>query len=70
MNSARDLIKLSESYHSRLYDEIEAKHPEAFDNSDNEACGRGTELMSRLLKERLTKRQYKIEQGRLRDAVP
>ena len=60
MNSARDLIRLSEFYRSKLYDELEAKHPEAFDNSDDEACLRGTEVMCRFLKERLTKDNIKL----------
>src|ERR1051325_2228472 len=55
MNSARDLIELSDFYRSKLYDELEAKHPEAFDNSTDEACLRGTEVMCRFLKQRLTK---------------
>lgn len=60
MNSARDLIKLSEFYRSKLYDELEAKHPEAFDNSNDEACLHGTEVMCRFLKERLTKDNIKL----------
>jgi len=60
MNSSRDLIRLSEFYRSKLYDELEAKHPEAFDNSDNEACLRGTEIMCRFLKQRLTKDNMKL----------
>jgi protein-arginine kinase activator protein McsA len=60
MNSARDLIRLSEFYRSKLYDELEVKHPEAFDNSDDEACRRGTDLMCRFLKERLTKDNIKL----------
>jgi protein-arginine kinase activator protein McsA len=55
MNSARDLIRLSTFYRSKLYDELEARHPEAFDNSDREACVRGSELMRGFLKKRLTK---------------
>jgi protein-arginine kinase activator protein McsA len=60
MNSARDLIKLSNFYRSKLYDELEARHPEAFDNSDTEACRRGSELMRRFLKKRLTKDGIKL----------
>ena len=60
MNSSRDLIKLSNFYRSRLYDELEARHPEAFDNSDTEACRRGSELMRRFLKKRLTKDGIKL----------
>lgn len=60
MNSSRDLIRLSNFYRSKLYDELEARHPEAFDNSDNEACLRGSELMRRFLKERLTKDKIRV----------
>jgi hypothetical protein len=62
MNSARDLIRLSDFYRSKLYDELEAKHPEAFDNSNDEACLRGTEVMCRFLKKRLTKDNIKLNQ--------
>ena len=60
MNSARDLIRLSEFYRSKLYDELEAKHPEAFDNSDDEACRRGTDVMCQFLKQRLTEDNIKL----------
>ena len=60
MNSSRDLIRLSDYYRFKLYDELEAKHPEAFDNSNNEACLRGTEVMCRFLKKRLTKDNIKL----------
>ena len=60
MNSARDLIRLSNFYRSKLYDELEARHPEAFDNSDDEACRRGSGLMRRFLKERLTKDKVRL----------
>jgi hypothetical protein len=55
MNSSRNLITLSNYYRSKLYDELEVLHPEAFDNSDDEACRRGTTLVRRFLKTRLTK---------------
>jgi hypothetical protein len=60
MNSARDLIRLSNFYRSKLYDELEARHPEAFDNSDREACLRGSDLMRRYLKKRLAKDGIKL----------
>ncbi|HTE16388.1 MAG TPA: hypothetical protein VK642_15050 [Burkholderiales bacterium] len=60
MNSARDLIRLSDFYRSKLYDELEDKHPEAFDNSDTEACQRGSEVMRRFLKKRLSKDNIKL----------
>src|SRR5258708_5401483 len=55
MNSARRLIQLSDSYRSKLYDLLEAVHPEAFDDSDLEACRRGSELMRGFLHEHLKK---------------
>jgi hypothetical protein len=62
MNSARDLIRLSDSYRSKLYDLLEATHPEAFDNSDTEACRRASELMRSFLRERLTKDGIEINE--------
>ena len=56
MNSARDLIQLTSFYRSKLYDALEKEHPEAFDNSTTEACGRGSDLMRRFLRKRLTVR--------------
>jgi hypothetical protein len=35
MNSSRDLIKLSERYRSKLYDLLEAQHPEVFPAGDD-----------------------------------
>src|SRR5437762_12939691 len=55
MNSARHLICLSDSYRAKLYDLLEATHPEAFDNSTTDACRRGSELMRAFLREHLTK---------------
>ena len=60
MNSARDLIKLSSFYRSKLYDELESRHPEAFDNSDAETCRRGSDLMRSFLKKRLAKEGIKL----------
>ena len=51
----RGLICLSDSYRSRLYDLLEATHPEAFDNEDTEACRHGSQLMSDFLREQLKK---------------
>ncbi len=62
MNSARNLIQLSNFYRAKLYDELELKHPEAFDNSDDEACIRGTEVMCRFLKERLTEDNIELNE--------
>ena len=53
MNSARDLVKLSDYYRNKLYDELESQSPEVFDNSTTEACVRGSDLMRRFLRKRL-----------------
>lgn len=55
LNSSRDLICLSDWYRSKLYDLLEAESPEAFDNSDGEACERGSDLMREFLRKNLTK---------------
>jgi protein-arginine kinase activator protein McsA len=54
MNSSRKLICLSDFYRFKLYDLLEAAHPEAFDNSTTEACRKGSELMCKFLREHLT----------------
>ena len=53
MNAMRNLICLSDSYRSKLYDLLEEAHPEAFDNHDTEACRRGGEIMTHFLREHL-----------------
>jgi protein-arginine kinase activator protein McsA len=53
MNAMRDLICLSDSYRSRLYDLLEELHPEVFDINDGEACHRGSETMTKFLQEHL-----------------
>jgi hypothetical protein len=60
MNSSRDLIRLSDFYRFKLYDLLEERHPEVFDNSTSEACAKGSELMRRFLRERLRKDQLKL----------
>ncbi len=55
MNPSRGLICLSDSYRSRLYDLLETAHPEAFDNRDEEACRRGSQLMRDFLREHFRK---------------
>lgn len=55
MNPSRGLICLSDPYRSRLYDMLEAAHPEAFDNHDTEACRRGSRIMTQFLREHLKK---------------
>jgi uncharacterized protein (DUF2249 family) len=53
MNSSRHLICLSDWYRSKLYDLLEAEHPEGFDYSDTEACRRGSELVRVFLRKHL-----------------
>jgi hypothetical protein len=60
MNSSRDLIRLSDFYRAKLCDELEARHPEAFDNSDDDACRLGSELMRRFLRQQLLRDNIKI----------
>jgi hypothetical protein len=55
MNASRKLIQFSDAYRSKLYDSLEASHPEAFDNHDTQACRRSSELMRGFLRERLRK---------------
>ncbi len=55
MSAGRQLIRLSDFYRAKLYDELEIEHPEAFDNSDSEACVRSSELMCKFLKKHLKK---------------
>jgi hypothetical protein len=55
MNAMRNLICLADSYRSKLYDLLEDSHPAAFDNHDSEACRRGSELMTKFLREHLRK---------------
>jgi hypothetical protein len=62
MNSSRDLIQLSDFYRAKLYDELELRHPEVFDNSNDEACLRGTEVMCRFLKKRLTEDNIELNE--------
>ena len=60
MNSARDLIRLSNFYRSKLYDLLEAEHPEAFDNSTADACSKGSDLMARFLRRHLLKDNLRL----------
>jgi len=62
MNSSRHLICLSDSYRSKLYDLLQKAHPEAFDNSDTEACRRGSELMRNFLRKHLSKDKIELNE--------
>lgn len=53
MNSSRGLICLSDWWRSKLYDLLEAEHPEAFDYSTTEACERGSEVARVFLRSHL-----------------
>lgn len=60
MNSSRDLIRLSDFYRSRLYDELESQFPSVFDNSTTEACVRGSNDMRRFLRKRLAQDNIRL----------
>jgi len=60
MNSMRNLICLSDSYRSKLYDILETAHPEAFDNHDTAACRRGSRIMQDFLREHLKKDSVEV----------
>jgi protein-arginine kinase activator protein McsA len=62
MNSMRSLICLSDSYRSKLYDLLEASHPQALDNTDSEACLRASEIMRVFLREHLKKNNIEINE--------
>ena len=62
MNSSRGLICLSDWYRSKLYDLLEVEHPEAFDNSDIEACRRASQLMRGFLRKHLTKARIELDE--------
>src|SRR5437899_9046802 len=59
-NAMRDLICLSDSYRSKLYDLLESTHPEAFDNHDTEACRRGSKLTRKFLREQFKKDSIEV----------
>jgi protein-arginine kinase activator protein McsA len=59
-NSQRGLISLSDWYRSKLYDQLEATHPEVFDNHDEEACRRGSKLMIKFLRQQLKKDNIQV----------
>jgi protein-arginine kinase activator protein McsA len=69
MNSARDLIRLSDSYRSELYDLLDATHSEAFDNHDSEACRRSSEPMCGFLRKQLKKDRMDIRGDAYRYAL-
>ena len=60
MNPQRNLVKLSDYYRNKLYDELESQSPEVFDNSTNEACARGSDLMRRFLRKRLAQDNIRL----------
>jgi len=62
MNSARDLICLSDFYRAKLFDLLETSHPEAFDNHDTEACHRGSEVMRRFLRQHLERENIEVNE--------
>ncbi len=62
MNPMREIICLSKEYRAKLLDLLEKTHPEAFDNSDIEACRRGSEIMRGFLREQLRKEKIEVNQ--------
>lgn len=60
MNAMRDLICLSDSYRTKLYDLLETTHPEAFDNHDTEASRRGSNLTREFLREQFKKDNIEV----------
>jgi hypothetical protein len=60
MNPSRNLVKLSDYYRNKLYDELESQSPEVFDNSTTEACVRGSDLMRRFLRKRLAQDNIRL----------
>jgi hypothetical protein len=60
MNADRRLICLSDWYRSKLYDLLEATHPEPFDNHDSEACIRGCDVMRKSLQKQLKKENLQV----------
>ena len=62
MNASRGLVCLSDWYRAKLYDLLEAAHPESFDNSTAEACERGSEVMRSFLREHLTRDKIQLNE--------
>jgi len=63
MSAMRDLICLSDSYRSRLYDQLEAAHPEAFnDDEDPESMARAANAMNTFLREQLKKERVEVSE--------
>ena len=62
MNSSRNLICLSDSYRTRLYDLLERIHPEAFDTRTEEACEKGSDLMRAFLRDQFSKEKVEMNE--------
>jgi hypothetical protein len=67
MNSLRGLICLSDSYRSKLYDLLEANHPEFFgneqgDNEDPETSRRRSQFEQDFLREQLKKGNVEVNE--------
>lgn len=59
MNSARDLVQLSERYRSKLYDALERDHPEVFQHGMEDNSGR---IMTAFLAEELKREGIEINE--------
>ena len=63
LSSFRNLICLSDSFRSRLYDLLEADHPKAFyDGEDDLQLMSASEVMNTLLRRQLKKEKIEVNQ--------
>jgi hypothetical protein len=61
MNSSRDLIQLSDRYRKKLYDRLEAEHPEVFRAGDDE-LRQVAEIMSEFLRKELKREGVELNE--------
>jgi hypothetical protein len=61
MNSSRDLIQLSERYRSKLYDLLEAQHPEVVRAGDDK-LGEAAEAMEKFLRAQLKQEGIEVNE--------
>jgi hypothetical protein len=63
LSSMRSLVCLSEGYRSRLYDLLEAAHPEAFyDGNEDKPSIRAAEVMAQFLRKELKKEGIEVNE--------
>jgi hypothetical protein len=64
LSAMRSLICLSAAYRSRLYDLLEAAHPEAFYDGDDETLNlQAAETMTLFLRKQLSKERIEVNDG-------